>query len=86
MKKINIKAADPMPEGCRQPEPVVIEISGVISEDTRIYKDLKDVQEFFDKEADKLAKALIGSIAQGMMEPLVIKLLEHRVSLYHGVS
>ena len=86
MKKINLKAADPMPDGCKQPEPVVIEISGKISELTHDVKVLDDVKVVFDHEAEKLVEALIDALPQGTIAPLTIKLLEHRVSLYHGVA
>jgi len=85
MKHVKIKAADPMPKGCKQPEPVVIEIGCPVSECTRNFKDMKAVEKFFDDEATKLFDALIGALPQGVVEPLVIKLLQRRVSLYHGV-
>lgn len=86
MKKVTIKAADPMPEGCKQPEPVTIEISGNVSKDTKPVESLDDVKKYFDLEATKLFYALVDSLPQGVIEPLVIKLLQHRVSLYHGVQ
>lgn len=86
MKQVNIKAADPMPEGCRQPEHVTIEISGNISDDTKPVESLDDVKKYFDLEATKLFYALTESLPQGVIEPLIIKLLQHRVSLYHGVQ
>jgi len=85
MKIIKIKAADPMPEGCKQPEPVMIEIFGNISEETRPIRDFRDVEKYFDEIAQNLFDALIGSLPQGVVEPLTIKLLQRRVSLYHGV-
>ena len=89
MKIIKIKAADPMPEGCKQPESVIIEISGNIAELTYKHNEachpsLKEVKKIFDMEATKLFYALVESLPQGVIEPLVIKLLQHRVSLYHG--
>jgi len=90
MKIIKIKAADPMPEGCKQPEPVMIEVSGNIAELTYKHNEacrlsLKEVKKIFDMEATKLFYALIESLPQGVIEPLIIKLLQHKVSLYHGV-
>lgn len=86
MKTVNIIAADPMPKDCKQPEKVLIKIECEVSEYTRKFKDLKEVQKFFDMEATKLFYALVDSLPQGIIEPLVIKLLQHRVSLYHGVQ
>jgi len=91
MKKVILKMADPMPGGCKQPEPVVIEISGKISELTHDpsaieFKSLDDVKIIFDQEAKKLVDALLLSLPQGMIEPVTIKLLEHRVSLFHIIE
>lgn len=86
MKTVNIIAADQMPKDCKQPEKVRIEIVCEVSKYTRNFKDLKEVQKFFDMEATKLFHALVDSLPQGVIEPLVIKLLQHRVSLYHGVQ
>jgi len=90
MKLVKIKAADRMPEGCKQPEPVTIEISGTISDltytsNTAEHKSLDEVKVIFNKEAEKLVDALLLALPQGVIEPLIIKLLESRVSLYHGV-
>jgi len=87
MKTVNIIAADPMPHHCTQPEKVMIKIECEASEYTKNFKtvDLKAVQEFFEQEAEKLFQALINALPQGVIEPLTIKFLQHRVSLYHGV-
>jgi hypothetical protein len=83
MKSVKIKAGDSI--GGVHPEPVLIEISGNVSMDTKPIKDLKEVEIYFNMEAEKLCSALLSSLPQGIIEPLVIKLLERRVSLYHGV-
>ena len=82
--------ADKMPDGCRQPEPVMIEISGNIKELTykgneADYLSLEECRKIFDDTAQKLADALIESLPQGIIEPLMIELMQKRVSLYHGV-
>lgn len=84
MKTVTIKAADPL--GGKKPEHVIIEISGMVSDDTKPIKSLDDVKKYFDADATKLFYALVDSLPQGVIEPLVIKLLQHRVSLYHGVQ
>lgn len=86
MKTVKIKAADSMPHNCTQPEYVTIEISGKISDDTAKHDyDMKAVEKHFDDEAQKLFDALINALPQGVIEPLTIKFLQRRVSLYHGV-
>jgi len=86
MKTVKIKAADPLPASCRQPEPCTIIIDGNVSDDTKKIKggDLRQVKKYFDQSATILYFALVESLPQGVIEPLTIKLLQHRVSLYHG--
>ena len=83
MKTVKMKAANPI--GGVYPEHVQIEISGSISDDTKPIKDLKYIEKYFDQEAEKLFQALINALPQGVIEPLTIKLLQCRVSLYHRI-
>lgn len=90
MKKISIPMADNMPEGCEQPEPVLIEINQPISqvkENEGINFDniLSNHAMWNWKKACDLADALTKSLPQGIMEPLIIELMERKVSYYHGV-
>lgn len=90
MKTISIPIANSMPEGCKQPEPVTIEINQPISDAKKEdglggCHDL-DLDEVWNKsKADKLADALLDALPQCLIEPLIIGLMARRVSLYYGV-
>jgi len=48
------------------------------------HMDLEDTKWFYENQAQILADALLGALPQGIIEPLTIAILKHRVSLYRG--
>lgn len=85
MKKIILPKADAMVSGKDEIESFTIEISAKIKPiiDTEI--SLVGVREYYDSKAHILADALTTSLPQGIMEPLIVKLMQKRISLYCGL-
>ncbi len=80
MKKIKTFKAESLGE--KEIESVTIEISG--KQET---KDLWTEEDYiikYDDEARKIADALLSSLPQSVIEPLLIKLMQKRISLYIG--
>lgn len=57
----------------------------VIDDDIPELKTLEEMQNYYDNQARILAEALTKALPQGIIEPLMIRLMEKRVSLYVGV-
>ena len=88
LKHLSLPIADLTPGIKSKPEPVVIEIRESI--ETHLlskglnYSDAHfDI--FFDNQAEELANALLKSLPQCMIEPLLIKLMQKRISGYLGM-
>lgn len=48
------------------------------------YKTLEDVAAYFENQATMLSDALYNSLPQGTFDRLLIKLMQHKTSLYRG--
>ncbi|MBI9093199.1 MAG: hypothetical protein JEZ12_28640 [Desulfobacterium sp.] len=83
MKELILPQADPLTDQSKPVESVTISISAKIPHTGEI-QSLKECGEYYDQLAQKLADALTGSLPQGIIEPLMVKLMESRVSLYRG--
>lgn len=84
MKKIILPKADPIVSG-EDVESFTIEISAKIKQISALKIDLKELEEYYDSKADILVDALSSSLPQGIMEPLIVKLMQRRISLYCGL-
>jgi len=49
------------------------------------FADLASIKNYYHDQATALADALLKALPQGIIEPLLIRLMERRVSLYGGV-
>ncbi len=79
MEKIIIPIAESL---VRKPTPIMIEISQSI-ESLIDGNAQANSQLIFEAKASELSKALLNSLPQGMIEPLIIKLMEAKISVYH---
>ena len=80
MKTVTLPKAVPI--GKEPVEDTTILINGALP--IRDIPDLKEVEVYYDNQARILIDALLGVLPQGIIEPLTIKLLEQRVSMYTG--
>jgi hypothetical protein len=64
----------------KETEPAKIMIEGEIEKKGA---SLGEIEKYFDCEAQKIADVLIETLPQGMLEPLMVKLLQARISLYN---
>jgi len=85
MKKIILPRANPIFSGKDEIEPITIEISGEIKPILDNECSLASVSDYYDEQASILANALNSTLPQGIMEPLIIKLMQKRISLYCGL-
>lgn len=80
MKTIKICKADDL---LKKVESVTIEISeklDFLPTDTTNYQTT-----FYDKEAEKIVNTLVSSLPQAVIEPLLCKLMQKRISHYQGL-
>lgn len=80
MKTVKLPKFDPL--GAQKSDGVVIEIT----EDTpewNVLNSLKDIEKYYDTQASILVDAL-SHLPQGILEPLIVKLMQQRISLYCG--
>jgi len=78
MKKVRVAKAAPL-----RSEPVP-SATILIDGDIPFRPGLKETEEQFYKQAEKLAEALYGSLPQATLERLTILLMEKHVSSYWG--
>jgi hypothetical protein len=83
MKTIKIAKFDPLHQ--ETAEDTVISITednpGLSNND---HRSMKDMAVYYEDQADLIADALYNSLPQGTFDRLVIKLLQHKTSLYRG--
>jgi len=65
-----------------QIESVKIIIDGN-SPSTDEFKTFNGYREYLDSQAQTVVDAMLGSLPQGIIEPILIKLMEARISLYN---
>ena len=86
MKKIILPKADAL--NYYRPEGIIIEISSDLPKFKQVTDKpitAKDVERRFAGIAETLVTALVDNLPQGVLEPLLIKLMERRISVYRGV-
>lgn len=82
MNKIYLPKAEPITKN----KPVE-DMTIIISKKLLNYKKITTFEahrKYMDEQAQKLVDALINSLPQGIIEPIMVKLMEHRISQYHG--
>lgn len=57
----------------------------VIEESPNNLNSLQSVREFYDHKAEILSSSLLSSLPQGIIDPLIIKLMQSKVSVYCGL-
>lgn len=83
IRTLILPKADPISESSKPVEPVIINITSDSSTREKL-ESLGAVRIYYDDLAESLVDALIDSLPQGIIEPLIIKLMQKRVSLYCG--
>jgi len=81
MKEIRLCKFDPLAE--QVAEDTIIHITEKLP-NFFSFKGLENIREFYYDQAKLLMDALINSLPQGVIEPLLIMFLESRISLYRG--
>ena len=81
MKEIKLCKFDPLAD--QMAEDTIINITEKLP-NFSFYTGSENIREFYYNQAKLLMDALINSLPQGVIEPLVIMLLERRISLYRG--
>lgn len=76
MRELNMPLASPI--GAQVITPISININLKIPD----LKTIDGVRNYYDHQAQRLADALISALPQGIIEPLMIKLMQQRISLY----
>lgn len=80
MKTVRLPKFDPL--GAQKSDGIIIEIT----EDLplpMIDITLKEIGKYYDEQAEILVEAL-SNLPQGILEPLIVKLMQQRISLYCG--
>jgi hypothetical protein len=57
-----------------------------ISSDLPACKTLEDSEKYYEAQAIKLEDALYNVLPQGVLDRLIIKLMERKTSLYRGIT
>lgn len=78
-KAASITSRSPEVEGC------IIEISEDLPEFSN-ETTWKGIESYYASEARMIADALFDHLPQGIFEPLLIELMQRRISIYRGVS
>jgi len=81
MKEVSLYKFSPL--GNHVAEDTVIRIDLDLPEFSG-HMNLKEIEGFYQNQAEMLADALLNVLPQGTIEPLTIRLLNRRVSLYRG--
>ena len=76
MKEVNIPIAEAT--GAEVITPITITIGLKIPD----LKSTEGIHNYYDHQAQRLCDALLSALPQGIIEPLMIKLMQKRVSLY----
>lgn len=48
-------------------------------------KSINGDRNYYDHQAQRMVDAMIESLPQAMIEPIIIKLMQSKISLYHGI-
>ena len=80
MKTLNLPKASPV--GAEIIKSVQINIKLDIP---KTMKTINGVRNYYEHQAQRLADALLQALPQGMIEPLMIRLMQKRISIYRGL-